>query len=591
MKTVRFLILLLLVALGVPLSSAQATGLPDYSIAVNGDSPAGYWRLGEATGAMTAADASGHGLTGQYRNVQTGIPGAVLRETDKAASFDAFMDTHNNDEVYVGPSGNLGSSGTPFTVELWAATSTISGDRALIGASVDGVVPDWFVAVTDDPGFEGRIRSMIVSGGVAKVHYGPEIPINDGEWHHVVATLDRSGVSEIYVDGVASGTSDVTQPAPVPPGPMQFDSIGLTIGDVAGYPQFVGQIDEPAVYATPLTASQVSLHHAAGDFSVPVYYTYDAAVAAGVDTPPTATEAGLPVCPDDVSGFDGYATAEEADAAGIEASLQANDEPECVPDRSQTEITLGGMPRHYWSPPDQNGYHYHGAETRRNLWQGLRINVEVSNPDVDHTPDEFSQEFVANRALMKRDRVTAHQDTLEVGWEESADAAERRYIYTEWSKRGERRPHHSRHAQYGIRDGKFISVRLRMCQDTDKTCADILWKRCPTPTQCRNRWELLERNDNMRCNGNCLYEEYLEVFSMQVNSPHPDLNDPNGKLEWHNSRLRVAPRDWRLFTEALDLGIRGGETPPNLSPYNSCWYPTPPYDWYYSFYVRKGMCF
>jgi hypothetical protein len=110
--------------------------------------------------------------------------------------------------------------------------------------------------------------------------------------------------------------------------------------------------DEVAVYATPLTSAQVSAHREAGDFSLPVDYTYDAAVSAGLEVPPTASEAGLSVCPVDDSGFDGYATFEEAEAAGDKATLQANDEPECVPDRSETQVTIGGMPRHlgWWLP-------------------------------------------------------------------------------------------------------------------------------------------------------------------------------------------------------------------------------------------------
>lgn len=591
MNISRLVLVLLLAAIAAPPTGAQASGPPDYAVAVNDDAPAGYWRLGEAPNASTAIDASGHGLVGQYRNVQTGIPGVVLRETDTAAQFNAFSDTSNNDEVYVGPSGNLGSSGTPFTVELWASTSVISGDRPLIGASLNGYVPDWFVAVTDDPGFEGRVRTLIVSGGVAKVHYGPDVRIDDGGWHHVVATLDRSGVSEVYVDGIASASGDVIQAAPVPPVPSLSDSTGLTIGDVAGYPQFVGQIDEVAVYPSPLTSSDVSTHLEAADFSLPVDYTYDAAISAGLEVPPTASEAGLAVCPVDDSGFDGYSTPEEADAAGDEATLQANDQPECVPDRSETQVTVGGMARHYSDFPwdkAHNGYHYHGRETSRNVWQGQRINVEVSNPDVDHIDDDQLQEFVANRTLVKHDRVSTRQDTLEIGWEEDSLLSDTRYIYTEWHKTADREPHRSLHEQYHLGVGKFISVRLRKCQDVSKMCADILWKRCHQG-QCRNRWEFLDRNDSMKCDNNCFFESYLEVFSMQASDPHPALNALDGKLDWRNTKLRVAPNDWQKWTDSLDNGF-SNETPPNLSPYNSCWSPTPPYDFSYSFYVRKGDC-
>jgi Concanavalin A-like lectin/glucanases superfamily len=593
MKILRLFLFFLVAALAVPLSGAIASGV-DYAAVVNGAGPAGYWRLGEAPGAPTAIDASGHGLLGQYRNVQTGSPGAVLSESDTAAQFAAFSDTANNDEVYVGPSGDLGASGTPFTVELWASTSVISGDRALIGSSLDGIVPDWWVAVTDDAGFEGRVRTLIVSGGVSKVHYGPDIRIDDGVWHHIVATLDRGGVSEVYVDGVASGNGDVIQPVPVPSFPSPPDSTGLTIGDIADYPQFVGRIDEVAVYPTPLTSAQVSAHLEAGDFSLPVDYTYAEAVSAGLEVPPTASEAGLPVCPVDNSGFDGYATPEEAEAAGDEATLQANDEPECVPDRSETVVTVGGVPRHYAYPgcvidDARCGYHFHGVETQGNQWQGMRIHVEVTDPDVDHYGEEFDEEFVVNRALVKHDRVSLRQNKLEIGWEESQSQPDpnRRYVYTEWETKDDPRPRHSRHSQYPLGTGRFISVRLRKCHAGTRMCADILWRRCIP--QCRNRWEFLDRNTEMECSFSCFFEQYTEVFSMQANSPHPALNASDGKLDWRNTKLRVAPNDWRRWTDDLGWGLRL-ETPPNLSPYNSCWLPTPPYDTFHSFYTRKGVC-
>ncbi|NNC08530.1 hypothetical protein HJC10_37545 [Corallococcus exiguus] len=40
--------------------------LERYAAAVLADGPIGYWRLGEAPGAMTAVDASGHGNHGEY---------------------------------------------------------------------------------------------------------------------------------------------------------------------------------------------------------------------------------------------------------------------------------------------------------------------------------------------------------------------------------------------------------------------------------------------------------------------------------------------------------------------------------------------
>lgn len=76
---------------GRQISVSGATApTPPYRQQVLADAPAGYWRLGEAAGNDVAADASGNGLNGSYRNpnVVRGDPGALeaAAATAKASS-------------------------------------------------------------------------------------------------------------------------------------------------------------------------------------------------------------------------------------------------------------------------------------------------------------------------------------------------------------------------------------------------------------------------------------------------------------------------------------------------------------------------
>ncbi len=87
---------------------------------------------------------------------------------------------------------------------------------------------------------------------------------NDGQWHHVVAVLESAGM-RLYLDGdlVASNSN---------PRAIRYQGYWRVGGDVIGsswrlFPtseNFAGQLDEFAVYPTPLSAQNVSAHHAHG---------------------------------------------------------------------------------------------------------------------------------------------------------------------------------------------------------------------------------------------------------------------------------------------------------------------------------------
>src|SRR5438876_92825 len=81
-----------LLVLGAALAVApSAMAGAQYSTTILADSPLGYWRLGDLQTSLVAVDASGNGRDGIYtRGVVNEVPGAIVSDTDTAATFDGM---------------------------------------------------------------------------------------------------------------------------------------------------------------------------------------------------------------------------------------------------------------------------------------------------------------------------------------------------------------------------------------------------------------------------------------------------------------------------------------------------------------------
>jgi hypothetical protein len=216
---------------------------------VAADAPAGYWRLGEASGTV-AADAVGANPGSYLGGVTLGALGALAGDADTAARFDGI-----DNRVSMGdPSdGSLDFAAGDFTFEAWAKT-TLNGERAIGSKRASG--PYWQLTVTDDPGHTGEIR-VNVSAGSSREVYGPPVRVDDGAWHHVVAVFDRDAGITVYVDGVGELRAGAFTGS--------IDNAGpFLVGKSTGYGYFGGDIDEVAVYATALSAARVQAHFSAG---------------------------------------------------------------------------------------------------------------------------------------------------------------------------------------------------------------------------------------------------------------------------------------------------------------------------------------
>ena len=95
---------------------------------------------------------------------------------------------------------NFGAN-TDFSLECWIRTTTDSADDLISKGSDSGTNKRYHVLVLSN----GKIRAIIRSS--SEVFTDSSSTINDGLWHYIVATYDRDGNLQIYIDGVADGSA------------------------------------------------------------------------------------------------------------------------------------------------------------------------------------------------------------------------------------------------------------------------------------------------------------------------------------------------------------------------------------------------
>ena len=215
-----------------------------YAGAVAADGPVSYWRLGETSGA-TAADSVGSNA-GAYRNgVTQGAASLLTSDTsNKAAALDGV-----NDSVSVASTAAL-SPATTVTVEAWIRPTAkpAAGSFASVVAKTDS-----YALQLNGP----QLEFTTVQGTTRRRVQAPASAIVAGQAYHVVGIYDGT-TQRLFVNGaqVASGAFS---------GAMNVNTKAVVVGSWDGASEFVaGSVDDVAVYAKALSASQVSTHYSQG---------------------------------------------------------------------------------------------------------------------------------------------------------------------------------------------------------------------------------------------------------------------------------------------------------------------------------------
>ncbi|RKN12141.1 LamG-like jellyroll fold domain-containing protein [Streptomyces radicis] len=238
-------------ALSPPVSVTVASGGQPYADAVLADDPVIFWNYDETAGNF-ASDASGNGGNGIHRGgPQRGTtPPAVPGPAAAAVGYDGTDSYTYSDRAYAGM--------TRYTVETWFNTTTTRGGK-LIGMG-DRILElssrrDHNVYMLND----GRLTFGVYTNTYRTITSAQSF--NDGEWHHVAASVGANGM-RLYVDGEQVAANGVVTAA------RSVSGYWRTGGDsLSGWPNrpasdyFAGRQDATAIYPAQLSAARVAAHH------------------------------------------------------------------------------------------------------------------------------------------------------------------------------------------------------------------------------------------------------------------------------------------------------------------------------------------
>ncbi|TFD56802.1 PKD domain-containing protein [Cryobacterium suzukii] len=237
-------------------TSVTVSGTGEYSAyakTVQSDTPVSYWPLGEATGtaafdwAAASNETTGTGVTRDVAGALTADSGAASRFSGTSAGTAASS-------AFETPRG-------AFTVEAWVKTTTTRGGKIIgLGSAASGASTAYDRHVYMDNA--GRLWFGVKPGILRTVN--TTASYNDGQWHHIVASVGAAGMS-LYVDGtLVAKRTDTTSAAPIQ-GYWRIggDNLsGWTSRPASDY--IAADIDEVAVYNTALSASAIARHNLIG---------------------------------------------------------------------------------------------------------------------------------------------------------------------------------------------------------------------------------------------------------------------------------------------------------------------------------------
>ncbi len=210
----------------VTASYGQTTSQATITVAPAGTDPtlSGWWRFGEATGAVVA-DSSGNGNNGTLNGNFSRVTGQV---SANAILFGGTAFVSNQKSAVGFPAGS-----GPRTITAW-----IKLPNPFTG---NGIIFD-----------ESHVHWMQVSGGVLQDYLTGITRLDDGNWHHIASVYGGSpGFSQaLYVDGQLDQAGNATA--------LGTSNLNWRIGQgVDGSSTFPGAIDDVRYYSRVLSAAEI----------------------------------------------------------------------------------------------------------------------------------------------------------------------------------------------------------------------------------------------------------------------------------------------------------------------------------------------
>ena len=210
-----------------------------------------YWQLEETSGTTFLDSVGGHDAA------CTVCPDFTTGRVGNALLFDGVEDAVSvpSDAAF-----NWGPT-DDFSIEFWMKTDSSNqcvGNQVIIGRDEDVSNVHWWVGCWGNSGVAAfRLRdktgkSVLLFGGT---------PLNDGQWHHVVAV--RNGATtenSLFVDGRLEDSKVVVYND----GFAATAKINIGWLNLDGYYRFAGAVDEVALYNQALTETEIQQHYSSG---------------------------------------------------------------------------------------------------------------------------------------------------------------------------------------------------------------------------------------------------------------------------------------------------------------------------------------
>ncbi|MET0787845.1 MAG: alkaline phosphatase [Cellulomonas sp.] len=236
----------------VTTTNAFAGSMGSYTAAVLADNPAGFWRLGETSGA--ALDWAAYSSVSLGNGVSRNQTGAIFGDTNRAMNFTGASNSRAFSQVKVpGP--------MHFTVEAWFKTTSTAGGKIVGFGATSGTADSSNYDRHVYMGTDGKLNFGVYPNGV-RVITSPAA-YNDGAWHQVMASVGDRGM-EMYVDGSLVATDPNVTFAQAYDGYWRIGGDNLGGWPNAGATSFTGTIDDVSVYGRQLDLVDVVRHRGLG---------------------------------------------------------------------------------------------------------------------------------------------------------------------------------------------------------------------------------------------------------------------------------------------------------------------------------------
>jgi prepilin-type N-terminal cleavage/methylation domain-containing protein len=217
---------------------------------VAGETLLGRWHFDDCSPSTVVADSSGLGNTGTLSG--STLPSWVT--TTPTGTGCALSFNGSTSYIDAGNSVTL-ENNAAFTYSIWINFSASQTSRTFMGKWASGIGGS-SIGIHDS--LANRIKFHLDNSSSGQT-LNNSVALNDGLWHHVVATWDGAAM-KLYVDGKIDGSYTPS------PNTTTYPAVSFQIGRWGGSPSqyFNGLMDSPRVYAKSLTAAEVGALYAEG---------------------------------------------------------------------------------------------------------------------------------------------------------------------------------------------------------------------------------------------------------------------------------------------------------------------------------------